>query len=141
MRLISKEFVGRISFAGKSYDSFVRLVSRSFQCFKYAYVVHILVFLYFIWFVCFYDLLGRIVLRTLWIFWKPFQQLETTAEKCSGNRRSYDIENNWKITNPSEILWECLKECFFGRVVGPQFVTLSKNKLLYKYFFIDWYTI
>ena len=48
MRLIRKEDLGlakRISFAGKSFDSVVRLVSRFFQCFKYAYVVYILVFL------------------------------------------------------------------------------------------------
>ena len=56
MRLISREDlgqVGKVSFVGKSFDSFVRLFSKFFQCFKYAYVVHILVFPYLIWFVCF----------------------------------------------------------------------------------------
>ena len=43
----------------------VRLVSRFCQCFKYAYVVHIFVFCYIIWLVCFYDLLNKGVFRTL----------------------------------------------------------------------------
>ena len=68
MKLISKEDlgkVGRVSFADMSFHSVVRLVSKFFQCFKYAYVAHILVFLYVIWIVCFYDLLNRNVFRTL----------------------------------------------------------------------------
>ena len=46
-------------FWGKSFDSVVRLVLRFFQYFKYAYVFLILVFLYLVWFVCFYELLNR----------------------------------------------------------------------------------
>ena len=68
MSLISKEDVGkvgRVSFAGKSFDSIIRLVSRFFKCFKYNYAFLILVFLYLIWLVCFYDLLNRGVFRTL----------------------------------------------------------------------------
>ena len=68
MRLISKEDIGwggGIAFAGKSFDSVVTLASGFFQRFRYDYVVHILVFLYLIWFVCFYDLLNRDVFRTL----------------------------------------------------------------------------
>ena len=49
----------KVSFARKSFNSVVRLVTRFFQCFKYAYVVYILVFLDFVWFVCFYELLNR----------------------------------------------------------------------------------
>ena len=62
MRLISKEDlgIGRVCFAGKSFDSIVRLASRLFQGFKYAYIVHILIFLYLIWFECFYDLQRRL---------------------------------------------------------------------------------
>ena len=30
-----------------------------------------------------------------------------------------------------------LKECFFGKVAGPQSSTLSKDKLHYKYFSTD----
>ena len=54
-RLISKEglvWVGGVSFAGKSFDSVLILASWIFQCFKYAYIFHILVFIYVIWFVC-----------------------------------------------------------------------------------------
>ena len=68
MRLMSKEdlaSVGRVMFAVKTFDSVVRLASRFSQGFKYAYVVHILIFLYVIWFVCFYELLNRGVFRTL----------------------------------------------------------------------------
>ena len=66
--LISKEDVGevgRVSFAGKSFDSVEGLVSRFFESFNYDYVFPILVFLYHIWFVCFYDVLNRGVFRTL----------------------------------------------------------------------------
>ena len=49
----------QVSFAGKSFDFVVRLALTFFQGFKYAYVVHIVVLLYLIWFVCFYDLLNR----------------------------------------------------------------------------------
>ena len=68
MSLISKEDVGkagRVSFAGKSFDSIIGLVSRFFKCFKYNYTFLILVFLYVILLVCFYDLLNRGVFRTL----------------------------------------------------------------------------
>ena len=44
MRLMNKEDVGqggKVSFAG---ESIVKLVLRLFHCFKYAYVVYILVF-------------------------------------------------------------------------------------------------
>ena len=49
MKLISKEdlgYVRRFSFVGKSFDSVVRLVSRFFQCFQYAYVRFISWFLF-----------------------------------------------------------------------------------------------
>ena len=36
----------------------VRVASKFFQCFKYIYVVCILVCLYLVWFVCFHDLLN-----------------------------------------------------------------------------------
>ena len=56
MRLISKKDlgqVGKVSFSGKSFDSVVRLVSKFFQYFKYAYLVYDMVFLYLFWFVRF----------------------------------------------------------------------------------------
>ena len=55
----------QVSFAGKSFDSVVKFALTFFQGFKYVYVVHIVVLLYLIWFVCFYDLLNRGVFRTL----------------------------------------------------------------------------
>ena len=68
MILINKEDiqqVGKVSFAEKSFDSVVKLVSSFFQCLKYAYVVYFVVFLYIVWFVCFYELRKRCVFRTL----------------------------------------------------------------------------
>ena len=68
MRLISKEdlgLVGKVVFAGKLFDSVVRLVYRFFQCFKYAYMVYILVFVSLVWFVCFYELLNRGIFKTM----------------------------------------------------------------------------
>ena len=57
--------VGGVIFSDKSFGFVVRLVSRFFQTFKYAYLVHTLVFLWLICFACFYDLLNRGVFRTL----------------------------------------------------------------------------
>ena len=68
MRLISKEDlgqVGKVGFAGNSFDSVVRLVSRFSRCFKYGNAVNILFFFYLFWFVCFYMLLDKGVFRTL----------------------------------------------------------------------------
>ena len=56
--------VGRGSFAGKSFGSVITVGSRFFQCFKYIYVACILVCLYLVFCVCFYDLLNRGVFRT-----------------------------------------------------------------------------
>ena len=56
---------GKVNFAGKSFDSFVKLVSRFSQCLKYAYIVYILFFLYLVWFFCFDELLNRGILRTI----------------------------------------------------------------------------
>ena len=67
MRLISKEdlqYAGRVSLAGKSFDSVLRLVLRIFQCFKYSYLVHILDFIFLIWLACFYNIMKRCIFRT-----------------------------------------------------------------------------
>ena len=67
MTLISNEDLGqvaRVRFAGKSFDSVLRLASRFFQGFKYTYVVYVLGF--FTLFGLFvFDLLNRGVFRTL----------------------------------------------------------------------------
>ena len=55
---------GRVSFAGKSFGSVIRVASRFFQHFKYIYVACILVCVYLVCCVCFYNLLNRSVFRS-----------------------------------------------------------------------------
>ena len=59
------------------------------------------------------------------MFWK------TDFPKMSKNIERLKIQ-----AKPLKMLKE-LKECFFGKVAGPQSSTLSKDKLHYKYFSTD----
>ena len=54
-----------------------------------------------------------------------------TFLKCQIILKDYKSEQN-----PFKML-KGLKECFFGKVTGPQSSTLSKDKLHYKYFSTD----
>ena len=53
-----------VTFAGKSFDFVVWVISDFSQCFKYTYVACILVCLYLIWFVYFYGFMDKGVFRT-----------------------------------------------------------------------------
>ena len=59
------------------------------------------------------------------MFWK------TDFPKMSKNIERLKIQ-----AKPLKML-KVLKECFFGKVAGPQSSTLSKDKLHYKYFSTD----
>ena len=81
MRLINKEdlgYVGKVGFAGKSLDYVVRLPSRFFQCFKYAYVVY---------FLGIFSLFSLLVFMSYW--------RETYSEPC----QTYMMEFLVKIVN------------------------------------------
>ena len=71
---------------------------------------------------------------------KTLQRLEAAAEMCSGKQKflkCQKILKDYKFKqNPLKML-KGLKECFFGKVAGPQSSTLSKDKLHYKYFSTD----
>ena len=72
-----------------------------------------------------------------WIFWKPFQRLERAAKKCPGKKKFLQCQ---KILKDYKTEWNSLKipkRVFLGEFAVPQSLTLSKNKLDYKYFSID----
>ena len=52
--------------------------------------------------------------------------------KCQQILKDYKSQQN-----PLKML-KALKECFFGKATGPQSSSLSKDKLHYKHFSIDW---
>ena len=63
---------------------------------------------------------------------KTLQRLEAAAEMCSGKQKflkCQKILKDYKFKqNPLKML-KGLKECFFGKVGGPQSSTLSKTPL------------
>ena len=74
-----------------------------------------------------------------WIFWKPYQQLEAAAEKCSGKYKFLKCRKILKDYKSEQNPLKMLKGVLFGKVAGPLSATLPKKTPLQVFFnlFVD----